>query len=56
MVDAVWRWVVDAAVVLVYFSVSPQVGNNGEVASATLDFTSKCYDIVRKTIPVDSQK
>lgn len=28
VVDALGRWVIDAAVVLVHFSVSPQVGNN----------------------------
>jgi hypothetical protein len=43
---------VDAAVVLVYFSVSPEVGNDREVASATLDFTGKCYDIVSRIIVI----
>lgn len=41
VIDTVRRWVVNRAVVLVYFSMSPQVGHDREMASATLYFAGK---------------
>lgn len=36
-----WRWMVHSTFALVYFAMSPQVGNNGEMTAATFNFTSK---------------
>ena len=46
LIDTLGRCMVDGAVILVYFSVSPQVGDDREMATAAVDFTCECYRTV----------
>ena len=39
-----------ATIALVYFAMPPQVGDYGEVATTALDFASKCYEMLVKSI------
>jgi hypothetical protein len=44
---------INGAVVLVYFSVSPQVGDDGEMATAAVDFAGECYRTVSAVVIED---